>query len=325
MEKKIPVIIDCDPGVDDALAIILALKHPALDVRAVCSVAGNGNIENTTNNGLKILSLCGREDIPLYRGSDKALNDERPETVDAFGDDGLGGFASTVITDKKPETEHAVDFLINAVKEAPGELTILAIGPCTNLARAIRKDSQFAKGVKRLIIMGGAKYTGNVSPVAEYNFWADPDAAREVFLADFRERVMIGLDVTNRIALEAGTRELLRIFGTELSLFLYRITQSGLDENWMTRRKPVSPMHDVLTVAYLIDPGIVTVKPAYIEIVPEGAAKGQSVVDINGHWNAGTCNALYADSVDTNRFYRLLLTTIFREHEGEISAYYNEL
>ncbi|WP_294145073.1 nucleoside hydrolase [uncultured Clostridium sp.] len=325
MEKKIPVIIDCDPGVDDALAIILALSHPSLDVRAVCSVTGNGNIENTTDNGLKILSLCGREDIPLYRGSDTALNRERPETVDAFGDDGLGGYAHTVVTDKKPESEHAVDYLLRAVREAPGELTILAIGPCTNLARAVIKEPWFAENVKRLIIMGGAKYTGNMSPVAEYNFWADPEAAAVIFRAGFKERVMIGLDVTNKIALDAGTRELLRIFGTDLSRFLYHITQSGLDENWLTRRKPVSPMHDVLTAAYLIDPDVITVKPAFIDVVTEGISRGQSVVDIDGHWNHGTCNALYADSVDVNRFYRLLLTTVFKEHEEEILAYLGSL
>lgn len=325
LEKKIPVIIDCDPGVDDALAIILALKHPSLDVKAVCSVTGNGNIENTTNNGLKILSLCGREDIPLYRGSDVALSEQQPAVVDAFGDDGLGGCASTVATNKKPEPEHAVDFLIRAVREAPGELTILAIGPCTNLARAIRKEPRFAERVKCLIIMGGAKYTGNMSPVAEYNFWADPEAAGEVFGAGFKKRVMIGLDVTNRIALDAGTRELFRIFGTELSTFLYHSTRSGLDENWMARRKPVSPMHDVLTAAYLIDPEVVTVKPAFIDVVTEGPAKGQSIVDIGGHWNGGSCNALYADSVDVKRFYRLFLTTVFKEREAELSSYLDNL
>lgn len=319
--NEIPLIIDCDPGVDDALAIILALKHPALDVKALCSVTGNGNIENTTNNGLKILSLCGRGDIPLYRGSDCALNESQPETVAAFGDDGLGGFASAIVTDKKPEPETAVDYLLRAVNEAPGELTLLAIGPCTNVAKALRRDPSFAQKVKRLIIMGGSRYTGNMSPVAEYNFWADPVAAGEVFEAAFKERVMIGLDVTNQIALDAGTRELLRIFGTELSTFLYQITRSGLDENWAARRKPVSPMHDVLTAAFLIDPDVVTLKPAFICIADQGPAKGQSVVDIGGHWNNGTCNSLYADSVDVRRFYKLFLTTVFKEHEEEITAY----
>lgn len=317
----IPIIIDCDPGVDDALAIILALKHPKIDLKAVCSVTGNGDLHNTTNNGLKILSLCGREDIPLYKGSAKGLDDKQPDTVPAFGDDGLGGYAYTVQTEKKPEAESAVDFLVRAADENPGEITLFSIGPCTNIAKAIRKDREFPKKIKRIIVMGGSKYTGNMSPVAEYNFWADPLAAREVMKAGFHELVMIGLDVTNKIALGADIREMLRIFDTDLSKFIYNITREGLEDNWKSRRKPVAPMHDVLTVAYLIDESLLTLKKAHIDIVTEGIAKGQSIVDINGHWANGECNALYAAEVDVNKFYRLLLTTIFKEHEQEILDY----
>lgn len=162
--------------------------------------------------------------------------------------------------------------------------------------------------------MGGAKYTGNMSPVAEYNFWADPQAAREVLQAGIEDVTIIGLDVTNKIALDCEKREILRIMGTELSTFVYNITREGLDENWLTRRKAVSPMHDVLTVAYLIDESILTVKPAYIDVITEGVAKGQSVVDIGGHWNEGKCNAKYASDVDAERFYNLFFLTIFKEH-----------
>lgn len=320
MEKEW-VIIDCDPGVDDALAIILALKSPCVEVKAVCTVAGNGNIERTTQNGLKILSLCGREDIPLYKGLDMALDGSKPDMVEAFGDDGLGGYAHTVNTDKQPEKECAVDYLIRAVKEQPKKITILAIGPCTNIASAIRRDSSFALNVKEIIIMGGSKYTGNMSPVAEYNFWADSVAAKTVFEAEFNSRVMIGLDVTNKIALDAEGREMLRLFRTELSVFLYHITKSGMEENWQCRRKMVSPMHDILTIAYLIDRDMVKTKEAFIDIVTEGIAKGQSVVDIGGHWNKGRCNALYAFEVDTSRFYGLFLNTLFEEHKDEIESY----
>lgn len=319
--ERIPIIMDCDPGVDDALAIILALKHPKIDLKAVCTVTGNGDLDNTTNNGLKVLSLCGREDIPLYKGSGKALDDHRPDTVDAFGDDGLGGYAYTIQTNKKIEDEGAVDFLIRAANENPGEITLFATGPCTNVAKAVRKDSEFPKKVKRLIVMGGSKYTGNMSPVAEYNFWADPLAAKEVMAAGFHEIVMIGLDVTNKIALGPDIREILRMFDTDLSRFIYNITRVGMEENWETRRKPVAPMHDILTVAYLIDESILTLKKANIDVVTEGIAKGQSIVDINGHWNNGKCNALYAAEVDVDKFYKLFLTTVFHEHEEEILDY----
>lgn len=316
-----PVIIDCDPGVDDALAIILALKHSDLELKAVCTVSGNGDIDNTTQNGLKVLSLCEREDIPLYRGSARALNDKQPDTVPAFGDDGLGGYAYTIETEKKEETKNAVDFLIEIATEHPGEITLFAIGPCTNIAKAIRKDSEFPKKIKQIIIMGGAKYTGNMSPVAEYNFWADPLAAKEVLNAGFQNAVMIGLDVTNKIALGADIREILRIFDTKLSKFLYNITRVGVEDNWEARKKPVAPMHDVLTVAYFIDPSILTLKKANIDIVIDGIGRGQSIVDINGHWNDGKCNAWYAAEVDVNKFYRLLLTTIFEDKKEEILEY----
>ncbi len=318
---KRPIIIDCDPGVDDALAIILALKHSELELKAVCTVSGNGDIDNTTQNGLKVLSLCEREDIPLYRGSARALNDKQPDTVPAFGNDGLGGYAYTIETEKQEEAKNTVDFLIETATEHPGEITLFAIGPCTNIAKAIRKDPEFPQKIKQIIIMGGAKYTGNMSPVAEYNFWADPLAAKEVLNAGFQDAVMIGLDVTNKIALGADVREMLRIFNTELSNFLYNVTRVGLDDNWKARRKPVAPMHDVLTVAYFIDPTILTLKGANIDVITDGIGRGQSIVDIKGHWNAGKCNAWYAAEVDVNKFYKLLLTTIFEDKKEEILEY----
>ena len=136
MEKE-KIIIDCDPGSDDALAIILALYSGKLDLKAVCSVTGNGALDTTTRNG---------------------LNQKQPETVSAFGDDGLGGFAHTIASDKKEEDQNAVDFLVEYVNGHPKEITLFAIGPCTNIAHAIRKSPDFAGNLKRLIIMGGAKY-----------------------------------------------------------------------------------------------------------------------------------------------------------------------
>lgn len=312
--NKEKIIIDCDPGTDDALAIILALSSEKIDLKAVCSVTGNGALDITTKNGLNILSLCGRKDIPLYRGSSVALDKQQPETVSAFGDDGLGGYANTILSDKKEEKENAVDFLVEYINNNPKEITIFAIGPCTNIARAIRKSTDFAKNIKSLIIMGGAKYTGNMSPVAEYNFWADPQAAHEVFQAGIDNIVMIGLDVTNKIALNCEMREMLRLLDTDLSKFVYNITKEGLDDNWRCRRKAVSPMHDVLTVAYFIEPSLIDLKPAYIDVVTDGIAKGQSIVDINGHWNNNICNAKYAESVDTKRFYQLFFKKIFNEN-----------
>ena len=307
------IVIDCDPGTDDALAIILALSSEKIDLKALCSVTGNGLIETTTKNGLKILTLCGREDIPLYKGAKVALDESEPETVSAFGEDGLGGYANTISVTKEVEEEYAPDFLAKYINEHPGEITLFALGPCTNIAKAIRQSKEFAVNLKRLIIMGGAKSTGNVSPVAEYNFWADPQAAHEVLQAGIKDVIIIGLDVTNKIALNCEKREVLRMMNTTLSTFVYNITREGLDENWRNRKKAVSPMHDVLTVAYFMDESILDVKDAYIDVVTTGIAKGQSIVDINGHWNNGMCNAKYAYNVDVDKFYSLFFESIFEK------------
>lgn len=312
MEKE-QIIIDCDPGTDDALALLLAMKSDRIDLKAVCSVSGNGTLDTTTRNARNLLAFCGRSDIPMYRGSGCALDGVQPDTVDAFGDDGLGGYADTIQSDKQEESQNAVDFLVEYINGHPGQITLFAIGPCTNVAAAIRKSPAVAKNLKRLIIMGGAKYTGNMSPVAEYNFWADPLAAQEVLQAGIEDVTMIGLDVTNRIALDCAKREVLRMLDTPVSTFLYQITQSGLDENWRERRRAVSPMHDVLTVAYFLDESILKIKPAYIDVVTNGIARGQSVVDIDGHWHEGKCNAKYAAEVDTEKFYELFFKVIFHE------------
>lgn len=304
------IIIDCDPGSDDALAIILALSA-GLNVEAVCSVTGNGQIDTTTRNACNILSLCGRSDVPVYRGSAVALDQQVPDTVEAFGDDGLGGYADTIESDKHEESTPAVDFLVDYVLAHPGEVTLFAIGPCSNIAIAIRRSTEFASALNRLIIMGGAKSTGNMSPVAEYNFWADPIAAHEVLQAGISDVTMIGLDVTNRIALDCEHREIIRMMGTPLAQFVYNITREGLEDNWRTRRKAVSPLHDVLTVAYRLDSNVIQTCPAFIDVVTDGIARGQSVVDIDGHWHEGQTNAKYAADVDVHAFFELFLSTVF--------------
>lgn len=301
------VVIDCDPGSDDAIALILALASEELDVQALLSVSGNGSIENTTRNAANILNLCNRADVPVYRGSANALDsDLAPETVEAFGDDGLGGCAELIYSDKAVEQQDAVDSLIDIVNRNPGEITLFALGPCTNIALAMRKSEHFCENLKRIIIMGGAKNTGNCSPVAEYNFWADPVAAREVLKSGIKDKIVVGLDVTNSIAMRCDERERFRLANTKVSNFIYEITRLPLDDNWKTRRMMVSPMHDVLTVAYFIKPELLTLVDAYIDVSTEGITKGQSVVDVSGHWHNGTVNAKFATQVDRDGFFSFL-------------------
>lgn len=319
--EKTPIIIDCDPGVDDAQAIILALSCAEIDLKAVCSVTGNGSLENTTRNAKDLLHLCGRDDIPVYRGCGIALDGEKPDEVAAFGDDGLGGCAASIASDKGVEDEHAVDFLVRAVGEHPGELTIFGIGPLTNIAQAARKDPSFAAQVKRLIIMGGSCTNGNMSPVAEYNFWADPLAAHEVFQAGFPAIDVVSFNVTNQIALRADVREIFRMLDTPISRFLYDATREGLEDNWHSLGRPVAPEHDVLAVSFLMDESVVGMRDAYVDVVTEGIARGQSIVDFDGHWSEGRVNCRFAVTVDEALFYRIFLLTVFKDHKDVLERY----
>ena len=213
---------------------------------------------------------------------------------------------------------------IDYIKPNETELQIL-----TGMEVKNRKDITEAakilikKGVKNVIVtMGGdgCLYINKdieeffpAYPVKAIDTTADPMAAHEVLMSGIQDVTMIGLDVTNKIALDGSMREILRMLNTKLSTFVYNITQEGMDENWRSRRKAVSPMHDVLTVAYFLDNSIVKLKPAYIDVVTEGIARGQSIVDIGGHWNENKCNAKYAYDVDVVKFYKLFYKEIFNE------------
>ena len=200
------LIIDCDPGVDDALAIMLALESSQVNVEAITTVDGNVTLDKTTGNTAAVLDLCGRNEIPIIQGAPTPIDRPPMPSSKAHGGDGLGdvGYgrteASVVSTD-------AAGFLIDASSAHPGEISILAIGPLTNLAAAIRRDSEFPSRIRRLVIMGGAEFTGNITPSAEFNFLHDPEAAAEVFKAGFNDVVMVGLDATRQVFMSPNLRE----------------------------------------------------------------------------------------------------------------------
>lgn len=212
------IIIDTDPGIDDALAILLALAaKDELDVLALTTVNGNVGVEQVTKNAFKILEIAGRTDIPVYMGNGKPLMRENEHCEEFHGDDGMGNLEMPDCH-KIPENENAVDFLIRKVREEKGEITLVPIGPLTNIAEAIQKNSDFVKNVKEVVIMGGAEHGGNMSPHAEFNFWTDPEAAKIVFQAGFEKVTMIGLDATSYVFLSPTLRELLYLINTPIQL-----------------------------------------------------------------------------------------------------------
>ncbi|HAV77379.1 MAG TPA: nucleoside hydrolase, partial [Anaerolineae bacterium] len=196
------IIIDTDPGIDDALAILLALASPELSLEGLSIVHGNCSLEQATKNGLSVLELAKASHIPLARGCELPLVQPSLLAPETHGNTGLG-YAKLPEPRIKPTIQHGSDFLIEKVMSDPGEITIVAVGPLTNVAMALRKEPNFAKSVKELIIMGGAiRHEGNTTALAEFNVYVDPHAAHIVFHAGI-PTTLVPLDVTYKCVLTA--------------------------------------------------------------------------------------------------------------------------
>ena len=192
------LIIDTDPGVDDSMAILLALRSPEVQVEALTVVFGNGGVEQTTANALRVLEIARRADIPVISGANMPLlRPYRGKGYRVHGRDGLGD-TNLPPSKSQPQPGHAAEYLVSRIMDEPGQLTLVAVGPLTNLALAVSLEPQIAQNVQEVIIMGGAATgPGNASPVAEANIHNDPEAAKVVFHAGW-PLTMVGLDVTRK-------------------------------------------------------------------------------------------------------------------------------
>ena len=188
------VLLDCDPGIDDAFAIVFGCGHPGLDLIGLTTVSGNVNLDTVTANALSVLELAGRPDVPVVPGSARPLLRDTLDAREVHGEGGLGA-ARLPAAQAAPAGGHAVDYLIETIGAAPGEITLIATGPLTNIALAVRREPRLAGWVRDFVIMGGSAARGNVTPAAEFNIIADPEAAAIVFDAGWQV-TMVGLDVT---------------------------------------------------------------------------------------------------------------------------------
>lgn len=283
MRTPTPVIIDTDPGIDDALAIMLALASPELEVLALTTVGGNTGLVNTTNNALRLLHLLGRDDIPVGAGADVPLvrRDSRPDEA-THGADGLGG----VRLDPAPrgaDARGALQLLVDVVEASERPVTLIALGPLTNVATLVAARPDVAARLERIVLMGGgARVLGNMTPAAEFNIWFDPEAAARVFAADV-PITMIGLDVTHRATTVPGDWDALRAddAGTVARAVLGMVdhyTRFYLD----TVGTDLAAQHDSLAVAVVFRPDLVTTRPAYVDVEYAGAlTRGMTVVDLD--------------------------------------------
>ena len=253
--KKRKVIIDCDPGIDDSLAIMLALKSPEIEVIGITIVCGNSPVEMGFGNAKKILKQMNRLDVPVYIGESTPLRRDYVNALDTHGEDGLGeSFLPEVIGYQQQIS--AVDFLADVLKKE--KVSIIELAPMTNLARLIQKDKEAFSCIEEIVSMGGSfKSHGNCSPVAEYNYWCDPDGASLVYetLHQNGQKIhMVGLDVTRKIVLTPDLLEYMCRLNKETGEFVKKITKFYFDFHWEWEHIIGCVINDPLAVAYFINP-----------------------------------------------------------------------
>lgn len=317
------IIIDCDPGIDDSIAIMLALASPELEVMGITTVSGNIEVHSATENTFQTLMLMDRPDIPVYKGAEVPLSRPFHDATDTHGLDGLG---ETFLpkTGLKAQNGHAVDFILESIRNNPGEITLIALGPLTNIALALRRDVQTMSKVKEFIVMGGSDaFHGNCSPVAEYNFWVDPEAADEVFRSNFAKVIVVGLDVTHNVIFTPNLREVANQIGGARGKFMHDITRFYVDFHWAQERTLGCVINDPLVIAMLLDDQLVHCDDSYVEIETEGIAVAQSVCDPMGKRHGGKINAAVAHKVSPRRFFEILFTRLFPGCDKDIEMSLN--
>ena len=262
MEKK-KIILDCDPGHDDAVAIMLAAKSEKLDLLGITVVAGNQTLEKTQVNARNVCQCLGL-DVPVYAGCGQPMVREKMVAADIHGETGLDGPVFEPLT-KPLEEKHAVQFIIDTLMGSDGDITMVTTGPMTNLAMAMRMEPRIVEKIEQIVLMGGAYTNGNVTPAAEFNIIADADAAYVCFTSG-RPITMVGLDVTRKALCYPAVVDRMEKVGNKASkLFV------DLMRHFCKSQKEVfgwegGPLHDPITIAYLLDPSVLTVKPMHAEI-----------------------------------------------------------
>ena len=270
------VLIDTDPGVDDADAIVLALASSEIDVVGIAAVAGNVPLEKTALNARRIVALSGRHDIPVAAGCAQPLSEQLGEDSVVHGHDGLGDLEwdePTVALDPR----HGVELIADLIGEAP--LTIVAIGPLTNLAVLLQRYPGIEAGVDHLVIMGGASFEGNVTPAAEFNIWADPESARVVFAADWRITLM-PLDLTHQAYLNDDDLEYFESLGTEMGRRIAAMLEpyAQFHDRWYGNRDII--MHDAMAVYELIDAQAIDKQGVRVQVETDGVhSRGATFID----------------------------------------------
>lgn len=295
------IIIDCDPGVDDALAIFLALAaSDEIEVVGITCVKGNVALDKTYVNAQRILAAAGRLDIPVHRGIARPIMTAEGIDTHVHGQDGLGDIGLPAPVGLQSTTVTAVDFIIAEINKAPGEITLCPIGPMTNVAVALLLDPSIAQKVQSIVFMGGAAFCpGNMNDYAEFNFIVDPHAA-EIVMKSGAPLVMFGLDVTHQAKIQPEHIQVMRDMGTNCGTVSAQLLSAYAvgDLN----------LHDPCVIAWLIEPALFIGSQAQVHVVTNnGPEFGRSVAarDVMG-------NCLIVEKLDAPKLFDLLLTHLSR-------------
>ena len=303
----IPIILDCDPGHDDAIALLLALASPELELLGVTTTYGNQTLEKTTANALRVLELASRTEVPVASGADEPLERELVVAAHVHGESGLDG-PTLPPPSAAPVSTDAVSWIAQAVAGSAAPVTLVPTGPLTNVAGYLRAHG--TAGLERIVLMGGAIAEGNMTPAAEFNVWADPEAAQIVFDADL-DVTMIGLDVTHKAVTAPAVQRRLRESGA-IGVFVAELVDFFAVYHRQTYGWDGAPIHDAVAVAYLLRPGIVETKLRNVEIERvSDLCRGRTVVDL---WlrTDRRPNAHVGVDLDTDAFFDLLVERIQR-------------
>jgi inosine-uridine nucleoside N-ribohydrolase len=271
------IILDTDPGIDDALALFLALASPEIQLEVITTVNGNVGVDSTTRNALALLEFLGRTDIPVARGCDRPLVRLHTSAAYVHGDNGLGG-VQLPEPHTQPVAQHAVDMIIERIMATPGDITLVPIGPLTNIALAVRREPRIAQRVREVVIMGGAlRVPGNITPSAEFNIFVDPQAAHIVFHAGWPLR-LVALDVTMQARLLRSQVNALAATQSRVGPLMQGMLAYYFDVFGPRYSVTEFHMHDPLCLAAAFQPELLTWQSVYVDVELEGKlTTGQTV------------------------------------------------
>jgi len=318
------IILDVDTGTDDAVAIMFAALHPHLELVGVTTVNGNAPIANTTDNSLRVLDFIGRSDVPVYRGLPRPIvrhDFPRPKRfVQDSGEDMHGSTLPLPDPTSRQNDVGAVEYLVETFRSTTQEITLVPVGPLSNIAAALAIDPSIVDAVPEVVIMGGGHDIGNETPSAEFNIWADPEAADMVFSAGFRKITLVPLDATHKALVTRADCATFAGLGTPSGTAAERFIIKRIDAYAKGRSiatADAAPVHDALCTVYLVRPDVITTRRLHVAIETHGTLTvGRTVMDTRSQANTPP-NCDVAFDANARLFVEQLFTAFGRQpHDG---------